>query len=370
MSGEILRICIALRRLHHRRARGGRGQGALHGRDVLAPTTWTPCSFCAARSIPGRRFNPGKVFPSPAALRRQAGALPARIPPSCSGAGDGARNPGPPAPQALDDAAGAARARRATARRVLFVGGGDGATRGGPPPVELEISTERLNRVVEYAPADQVVTVEAGVTLARSRRSSRDERPAARARSAPAGARRPWAASSPPTPSGRCARDTGSVRDLIIGVSIVRADGTRAPGRRQGGEDGRRVRSAQADVRLVRDARLHRHRRPSACTRCRRRRSRCARRRRPAGDGAAGARAGQLEPAGHDRPARSGRDGMSSSASRDSAAGVRAQREKLRELEEAEWPGHGKARRGSVSAPCRLRLARGGERAGTAGARS
>ncbi len=52
----------------------------------------------------------------------------------------------------------------------------------------------------------------------------------------------------------------GSIRDLIIGVSIVRADGTRGPGRRQGGEERRRVRPSQADGRLARHAGAHRHR--------------------------------------------------------------------------------------------------------------
>ena len=47
---------------------------------------------------------------------------------------------------------------------VLFVGGGTAMPPG--PPVETEISTARLDRVVEYTPADQVVTVECGVTLA------------------------------------------------------------------------------------------------------------------------------------------------------------------------------------------------------------
>jgi len=49
-------------------------------------------------------------------------------------------------------------------RSLLFVGGGTALPPG--PPVDLEITTGRLNQVVEYAPADQVVTVECGVTLA------------------------------------------------------------------------------------------------------------------------------------------------------------------------------------------------------------
>jgi glycolate dehydrogenase FAD-binding subunit len=49
-------------------------------------------------------------------------------------------------------------------RSVLFVGGGTALPPG--PPVEVEVSSEKLNRIVEYEPADQVVTAECGVTLA------------------------------------------------------------------------------------------------------------------------------------------------------------------------------------------------------------
>src|SRR5438552_15690399 len=97
------------------------------------------------------------------------------------------------------------------------------------PPVETEISTARLNRVVEYAPADQVVTVECGVTLAQLQGEL-----------AKNGQR---LALDPPRPAeatlggivaansfGPLRTRYGSVRDLIIGVSILRADGTRAKG--------------------------------------------------------------------------------------------------------------------------------------------
>jgi len=47
---------------------------------------------------------------------------------------------------------------------VLFVGGGTALPPG--PPVDLEISSEKLDRVIEYEPADQVVIVECGLRLA------------------------------------------------------------------------------------------------------------------------------------------------------------------------------------------------------------
>ena len=110
---------------------------------------------------------------------------------------------------------------------VLFVGGGTAMPPG--PPVETEISTARLDRVVEYTPADQVVTVECGVTLAHLQGEL-----------AKNGQR---LALDPPQPEkatlggivaansfGPLRTRYGSVRDLIIGVSVVRADGTRAKG--------------------------------------------------------------------------------------------------------------------------------------------
>jgi len=112
-------------------------------------------------------------------------------------------------------------------RRVLFVGGGTALPPG--PPVDLEISSEKLDRVIEYEPADQVVIVECGLRLAQLQREL-----------AKHGQR---LALDPPQPDkatlggivaansfGPLRTRFGSVRDLIIGVSVVRADGTRAKG--------------------------------------------------------------------------------------------------------------------------------------------
>jgi len=112
-------------------------------------------------------------------------------------------------------------------RQVLFVGGGTALPPG--PPVDLEISSEKLDRVIEYEPADQVVIVECGLRLAALQREL-----------AKHGQR---LALDPPQPDkatlggivaansfGPLRTRFGSVRDLIIGVSVVRADGTRAKG--------------------------------------------------------------------------------------------------------------------------------------------
>jgi glycolate oxidase FAD binding subunit len=112
-------------------------------------------------------------------------------------------------------------------RSVLFVGGETAIPPG--PPVELELSTGKLDRVVEYEPADQVVTAECGVTLAQLQGEL--------------GKHGQRLALDPPRPDkatvggivasnafGPLRTRYGSIRDLIIGISIIRADGTRAKG--------------------------------------------------------------------------------------------------------------------------------------------
>lgn len=106
---------------------------------------------------------------------------------------------------------------------VAFAGNGEA------PAADTIIRTTSLDRLVEYAPSDQVVTVECGVTL----RKLQDELAKNRQR----------LALDPPQPEkatlggivaanafGPLRTRYGSVRDLIIGVSILRADGTRAKG--------------------------------------------------------------------------------------------------------------------------------------------
>ena len=114
--------------------------------------------------------------------------------------------------------------------RVLFLGGGTELSLGAPPAgVDVVLGTERLDRIVEHAPLDQIVTVEAGVRLA----SLQDL--LARSRQMLA-LDAPWASRA--TLGGLVATNAfgprrtryGSIRDLIIGVSILRADGTEARG--------------------------------------------------------------------------------------------------------------------------------------------
>ncbi len=129
------------------------------------------------------------------------------------------------------DEAGAVLARLARDRQAcVFVGGGTKLRLGAPPArLDAVVRTGRLARIVEYTPPDQVVTVEAGVTLgALQERLARDGQ---RLSLDP-----PWPARS--TLGGIIAANafgplrarSGAVRDLILGVSLLRSDGVLARG--------------------------------------------------------------------------------------------------------------------------------------------
>jgi glycolate oxidase FAD binding subunit len=133
-------------------------------------------------------------------------------------------------PASLDEAAAvlAERARRKEA--LVFLGGGTSLELGAPPSrLDAVVSTRRMTRILEHAPSDQIVSVEAGLPLAALQRAL-----------ASSGQR---LALDPPlsesvTAGGLIASNVfgprrssfGSVRDLLIGVTLVRADGTVAKG--------------------------------------------------------------------------------------------------------------------------------------------
>jgi glycolate oxidase FAD binding subunit len=133
-------------------------------------------------------------------------------------------------PRTLEEAREAMAQAAREGARVLFVGGGTELELGAPPSaVDLRFRTDGLDRVVEHAPLDQIVIVEAGVRLG-----------VLQAQLATKGQ---MLALDPPWPDratigGVVATNAfgprrtryGSVRDLIIGISIVRADGTAARG--------------------------------------------------------------------------------------------------------------------------------------------
>jgi glycolate oxidase FAD binding subunit len=133
-------------------------------------------------------------------------------------------------PATLEEAAEAMKACARDRLRVAFVGGGTDLGVGAPPAgVDRVLRTARLARVVEHSPADQIVVAEAGLPLAALQRTLAGH-----------GQR---LALDPPfaeraTVGGVVAANAfgprrtryGTARDLIIGISIVRADGVAARG--------------------------------------------------------------------------------------------------------------------------------------------
>jgi len=134
------------------------------------------------------------------------------------------------APETLDEAAAALRGAAERGQSVAFLGGGTELGLGYPPRrVDLLLKTTRLARIVEHAPFDLVVEVEAGITLSMLQRALE-----------PHGQR---LALDPPHPElatvgGLVATNAfgprrmryGGLRDLIVGVSLLRADGVRVRG--------------------------------------------------------------------------------------------------------------------------------------------
>jgi glycolate oxidase FAD binding subunit len=128
-------------------------------------------------------------------------------------------------PRSVEEASQVLRAAAADGLAVAFAGGGSKLGLGNPPErVDLMVLTRGLDQVLEHAAGDLVVRAQAGVRLADLRQ-----------RLAPAGQ---WLALDPPEPratlggvvaanaSGPRRLRYGTVRDLIIGITVVLADGT------------------------------------------------------------------------------------------------------------------------------------------------
>ena len=105
-------------------------------------------------------------------------------------------------------------------------GGGTKLEWGTPPTqVDLAISTARLNRILEYAPGDMTVTAGAGVSIAQLQSVLASQRqrlaldPLWPERATVGGV---IAAND----SGALRLRYGGIRDLIIGITVVLADGT------------------------------------------------------------------------------------------------------------------------------------------------
>ena len=133
-------------------------------------------------------------------------------------------------PVTVVDAVEVVRESARDGKSLAFVGGGTDLGIGAPPSrLDAVLRTGRLNRLIDYAPSDQVVVVEAGITLSALQRALAEHGQ--------------QLALDPPLPElatvgGIIAANAfgprraryGSVRDLLIGCSFVRADGTLARG--------------------------------------------------------------------------------------------------------------------------------------------
>jgi len=134
------------------------------------------------------------------------------------------------APESAGEAAAVLERSDRDGLRLVFAGGRTMMSVGAPPrALDAVVETRALSRIVEHAPSDQIAVVEAGVTLA-----------ALQDALAKAGQR---LAADPPEPEratiggivasnafGPLRHRYGSVRDLLIGITFVRADGTVASG--------------------------------------------------------------------------------------------------------------------------------------------
>lgn len=133
-------------------------------------------------------------------------------------------------PATAAEAAEAMKGCAADRLRVAFVGGGTDLGVGAPPTgVDVVLRTGKLARVVEHSPSDQIVVVEAGLPLAVLQRTlaSHGQRLAL---DPPFADRATVGGVVAANAFGPRRTRYGTARDLIIGLSIVRADGVAARG--------------------------------------------------------------------------------------------------------------------------------------------
>ncbi len=133
-------------------------------------------------------------------------------------------------PATVEEAAEVMKGCARDRQRLVFVGGGTDLGVGAPPAgVDVLLRTGRLSRVVEHSPSDQIVVAEAGLTLAALQRTLAAH--GQRLGLDPPGAEQATLGGIVAANAFGAHRTRfGTARDLIIGLSIVRADGTAARG--------------------------------------------------------------------------------------------------------------------------------------------
>jgi glycolate oxidase FAD binding subunit len=133
-------------------------------------------------------------------------------------------------PSTVAEAAAFLEEKARASGSVAFVGGGTSLGLGRPPrTLDAVLRTGRLDRIVEHAPSDQIIVVEAGLTLHGLQRAvaSHGQRLAL---DPPLPERRTIGGLVATNAFGPRRTRHGTLRDLVIGVSLVRADGAVARG--------------------------------------------------------------------------------------------------------------------------------------------
>lgn len=133
-------------------------------------------------------------------------------------------------PETIEEARGVLEALSLSGYTSVFVGGRTKLGLGSAPVrLDAVVCTGKLARIVEYSPSDQVITVEAGITLgALQERLAQDRQRLAL--DPPWPARATLGGIIATSSFGPLRARSGSIRDLILGVSLVRADGVLAKG--------------------------------------------------------------------------------------------------------------------------------------------
>jgi glycolate oxidase FAD binding subunit len=133
------------------------------------------------------------------------------------------------APTSAEEAAACMAQAARDRQRLAFVGGGTELELGRQKPVDATLRTRGMARILEYAPADMVLSAEAGVTLAQVQAAAREHRQML-ALDAPWPERATIGGLVATGAFGPRRARYGAIRDLIIGVTLVRADGVVARG--------------------------------------------------------------------------------------------------------------------------------------------
>jgi glycolate oxidase FAD binding subunit len=133
-------------------------------------------------------------------------------------------------PSTVEEAIAAVARCAAERMAVVFVGGGTDLGLGARPSrLDAVIRTGALSRLVDHAPADQVVTAEAGMTLSALGQALALQRQRL-ALDAPLPGRATVGGVVAANAFGPRRTRFGAARDLVLGVSLVRADGVAAKG--------------------------------------------------------------------------------------------------------------------------------------------